>query len=218
MFTIFLKNMILIYILCITCSAFSAPEREVLACWDVANRPPFTYSDPAEPNLSKGFVIDLIEEIAKRKNFKLVIEGLPWNRCLDLTKKGVYQIVLGATENSERRIDYLYSERIFSTNTVLYYNKSKYPHKPIIRNNKDLDAYTYCGRFARNYSDLSFKNNILIYARDEQQLFKLLRAKRCDFILGEKEFFAIQKKTGILDFSGLEELEIVGQKPKKYFF
>ncbi|BBH53061.1 transporter substrate-binding domain-containing protein [Fluviispira sanaruensis] len=113
MLKIFLKNISIFILFSHSCSAFSLPEEEVAACWDAANRPPYTYSDAAEPNISKGFVIDLVEEVARRKKINLIIEGLPWNRCLDLTKKGVYQIILGATENRERKIDYHFSQTIF---------------------------------------------------------------------------------------------------------
>ena len=211
-----LKKFILFIIISISSSAYSLPN--VSACWDAANRPPYTFAEAQEPNISRGFVVDLVEEIAKRKNFNLIIEGLPWMRCLEFTKKGTYQIVLGATENKERRNDYLFSDTIFSTNTVLYYKISKFPQKPIINDIKDFDVFTFCARFGRNYSDLKFNKNIQIYAKNENQLINLLNANRCDFIIGEKETFSSLKNIGVLNFSGLAEFQILNQKPKKYFF
>ncbi|KAB8040798.1 transporter substrate-binding domain-containing protein [Silvanigrella paludirubra] len=213
---IFLSKLMLFLFVIMPYPAFSLLN--ITACWDAANRPPFTFAEAQEPNISRGFVIDLLQEIAKIKNFDTIVEGLPWKRCLELTKNGNYQIVLGATENKERRNDYFFSDLIFTTKTVLYYKISKFPQKPIITNIKDYDLFTFCARFGRNYKDLNFEKNIKIYAKNENQLINLLNANRCDFIIGEKETFSSLKNIGILNFSGLAEFEIKGIKPKKYFF
>ncbi len=88
--------------------------------------PPFTIVDK-EKTLATGIDIDIIEEIAKRMNLKIVFRITPWKRCLINGKMGTVDIISSLLKKPEREEYMLYFDRPYKLKTAkcFYFRKGE---------------------------------------------------------------------------------------------
>lgn len=69
-------------------------------CMEDSNWFPYIFS--SENRSPTGIQVDIIEHALKKQNVDYRFEMLPWKRCLDYVKRGVFDACIGASHNEER--------------------------------------------------------------------------------------------------------------------
>ena len=113
-------------------SVVSASNKLVLA---IDHAPPYSYEQEGQP---KGLLIEFAERLAQESRLELEVLFCPWARCLQLTKSGRADIMLGLTRNSKREADYQFIEpELFITKQpfAFYYVKQEME----VKNELDLE-------------------------------------------------------------------------------
>lgn len=100
----------------------SLGERSLVAVGE-ALFPPFLFEEGGE---AKGFDIDLVRELAKRKGLNVDIRLMSWTEAMRAVREGKADFLLGVSDLEERR-DYLgFSERMLSMKSYLFVNTDTY--------------------------------------------------------------------------------------------
>lgn len=104
--------------------AESAYGRELIAVGD-ANFPPFTFMENGEP---AGFDVDVLNEIAKRKNMRITIKLMDWSSAMAAVRTGSADILVGVSDLEERRAYLGFSERMISMKSQLFVRNDTYAY------------------------------------------------------------------------------------------
>jgi two-component sensor histidine kinase/ABC-type amino acid transport substrate-binding protein len=104
--------------------ADTAYGRELIAVGD-ANFPPFTFMENGEP---AGFDIDILSEIAKRKDLRLTIKLMDWSSAMTAVRTGSADILVGVSDLEERRAYLSFSERMISMKSQLFVRNDTYAY------------------------------------------------------------------------------------------
>jgi ABC-type amino acid transport substrate-binding protein len=100
----------------------SLQDRKLLAVGE-AQFPPFIFQENGE---AKGFDIDLLKEIARRKNLKLTFRMTDWTSAMQAVRNGAADILIGVSDLEERRAYLGFSERMLSMKSSLFVNTDTY--------------------------------------------------------------------------------------------
>lgn len=101
----------------------------------IDHSPPYSFEINGQ---AKGLLIEFGQKLAAEANLELEILFCPWARCLQLTKSGSADILLGLTKNKQREKDFQFIEpRLFVTKQpfAFYYVKPEME----VKNAFDLD-------------------------------------------------------------------------------
>ena len=191
---------------------------DVKICDDVAGWPPYTFADPKDPKTIRGASADLITEILRRAGYTATITLLPWKRCLRDVETGAAAMLLNASHSDERAKTFLLSQPYYKLHSALYYSAAKYPERPSIKSVADMQKHKYCGLLGYNYSMYALTEAMLdTSARTEASRFNMLRAGRCDFVIGDIELLKAFSAMGQVDLSGTAHIPIPESQPKDFY-
>ena len=195
--------------------AHGAPA--VRICDDIGGWPPYSFTDPKNPQRVTGAAVEVVSEILRRAGYEPTIALLPWKRCLSEVEDGTSAALLHATHNEERARLFLISEPYYSMNSSFYYLTSRFPVPPKISTAADLANYRFCGLAGYNYEMYSIPAaRIDSGARTEAARFEKLRLDRCDFVIGDDEILRNFASMGQVDLKGTATVPIPGAVPKNF--
>ncbi|MDX1737113.1 MAG: transporter substrate-binding domain-containing protein [Alphaproteobacteria bacterium] len=155
----------------------SAKANDVKGCF--TTWPPYTYMDNDEP---KGITVDVMQEAARRKNFNLELNNLPWNRCLRMVQQNQMHFAM----DSLPRAGY---KRIKSPSAI--YIQTFWQRK-----SAKSDILTYYGQITDQrlaliqgykYSDdlLEAGFSHIEWVKDETTAARLIERERLDLLFGD---------------------------------
>ena len=186
-------------------------------CDDSAGWPPYTFTDPKNPNAIIGASKDLIFGILERAGYAPQLALLPWKRCLAQVESGQTAMLFNASFSEERAQKFWMTKPYYSIHSALFYRTSKYPSPPRLSTLEEMKSYRYCGLYGYNYTMYNIPEAQLdTSARDEPSRFAMLERGRCDFVLGDVELVNAFSSMGQLNLKGTGHIPIPGARPKDF--
>lgn len=165
------------------------------ACDDILEWPPYIYfqrENGKRTDAVVGYTAEVIREIIESRGAKVVIDLMPWRRCLREVEKGdPYQILLDASYNAERAERYHVSEAYYSITPYYFYSRKHRPDGLPIKSRDDLKRYRINGIAGYNYADYGLSREDLEAVVDgHEALIQKLHAGRCDLF---PEWFEVMR-------------------------
>ncbi len=187
MATRYLQKLCLILMICLaqTGVAKETPE-ELLIVRPDGSWPPHEMFVGGELT---GFHIELIQKVADDIPLKVTFESLPWNRAIEMIKKGDADAITYMGKTSEREaFGYFYEGNVLSKATVGFFIEKKYIDD--IHFSGELSSLmpysigTVLGfSYQERFDEMTSLNKVSI-AENEGNLLKMLLAGRMDMAIG----------------------------------
>ncbi|MFC4159355.1 substrate-binding periplasmic protein [Chitinimonas lacunae] len=160
------------------------PGSPLLACDDINQWPPYTYRDNGA---LIGYSVDVLQQIAHAQQWRVQIDLLPWERCLNAVRAGQYHLALNASDNQQRRRHYLMTRPYYFTHSVYFYSRRHHSELDI-HQLADLRRYRLCGLFGYNYEPYGLSTHDLDLGTTRfPQLIAKLHLGRCDLFVEKRE-------------------------------
>lgn len=179
-----MKNFIFIFILFFCGNVISKEKKELkvikLATVDYL---PY-YGKDVKDN---GPFSEITREAFKNAGYKLELHFIPWARALKMAKKGkIYQGLLGAWDNEERRKDFLYTNEILPSDIHFLTTEKLKDFK--FTSLKDFKGYKIGVIRGYSYYKEFYENEQLrkIVLNNEVDLINALKTHKVDFIIDSK--------------------------------
>lgn len=201
-------------------SAWGAQE-VVTACFDEADRSGYGYPDA--DGVWRGAAVDLVKALAQQAGFKLVLQPLPWARCLRQAKVAGSEAVdfaFYASTNPQRQADYAFLGPIHQLTGGVWFvtARSELPHTLV--SYAVLGQYRLCGVAGSNYAWLEgvgISSGVDAGAHSLRAVVAKLMLGRCDYLLATAELRTSAERHGIaradmqaLSFAPYPEAATVG--------
>lgn len=194
-----MKRPVFAFIVLACCSRLSVAESlpaQLDACGDGAEWPPFTFFErlngQATANV-QGYDVSLLAAIFEPLSIRVDTHLPPWSRCLyDAARGERYQLVVSASLNAQRKIDFLSSEYPYYVTTPFYfYSRKHLQQAPQIQAPADLLSYHLCGLAGYNYQAYGIDNQQVDMASNSYgAVIQRLDRGTCDLMLAEPEILA----------------------------
>jgi polar amino acid transport system substrate-binding protein len=157
-------------------------------CDDAAEFPPYTYykrEGTRKTDTVAGMTYDIAAAILARHKVKFRIQLVPWKRCEEGVKVGMYSMALNATLNAERAAALYMVGPHAEMRNYYFYSREHYPDGLDIRNTADLRKYRVCGVYGYAYEapydlPVGFMDK---GALDFESLVTKVLVNRCDLFL-----------------------------------
>lgn len=163
---------------------------QLKVCDDDYGWPPYLWKEAGRGE-AVGYSVEVLERIAHKHNIAYQLDLLPWLRCLQLVAVGKYDMVLNASDNEQRRRDYLVTEPYYKTHSTVYYSRTRYPEGLKITRLSDLKHYHACGLLGYNYTNYGLERaDIDANATTVSALLGKLKLGRCDLFIEKAEVMA----------------------------
>ncbi|WP_018123695.1 substrate-binding periplasmic protein [Desulfovibrio oxyclinae] len=175
-------------------------KKTVRACDDISEWPPYVFyeREGEEAGTLVGMSVDVLEEILDAQGMKLEVSLMPWNQCLERTRKGDVDVVLNAAYSPKRASEFLLSETFYLTTPIILYSTHRYPLGPYIKSLEDLHSMKGCGVSDFGYHQYQIPPERLDTSSGTiVQAVKKLLQQRCDYIPIAYEPYAAYVLTGI---------------------
>ncbi|NNN45046.1 MULTISPECIES: transporter substrate-binding domain-containing protein [unclassified Vibrio] len=180
-----IKYMFLLIFFILSKNVNALETKHINVCGDGGEWPPYHFIREGE---IVGYDIDVLSAIFKKENVQLTFRLPPWQRCLQDTLSGVFDIALSASYNEERDRDYLMTEYYYTVVPSYVYSANKYPQGLNITSPQELNSLRMCGLQGYNYLKFGVdEHRVHKLARSFEQLVKMLRSERCDVFLARYE-------------------------------
>jgi len=157
-------------------------------CGDGSGWPPYTYVDPKEPGIVKGYDVDVLKEILDPHGIKAEFAMPSWKQCLEGTDHGkAFQVALSSSYSDERSKRFLFTRKYYTSVQSFFYSKIRFPQKPDIKSAHDLFLYgQVCGRYSYNYEGTGVIKNDQVNMAAKNYTALVLRTMHddCAFFLG----------------------------------
>lgn len=171
----------------------SALERSsLLICGDAAGWPPYHFSRDEK---IVGYDVDILQAIFSPMGISIYAELPPWQRCLQETKAGNYDIAISASYNEERDRNYILSDYYYTLQPSYIYSSNTFPNGPPIYSSTDINNLRACGLHGYSYTEFGIDDSkVRRHARTFTQLVNMLEGNRCDIFLARYEVLLGFKK------------------------
>ncbi|MGM9485359.1 substrate-binding periplasmic protein [Roseateles sp. NT4] len=201
-------------------SAWGA-EEVVTACFDEADRSGYGYLDT--DGVWRGAAVDLVKAMAQQAGLRLVLQPLPWARCLRQAKATGPEAVdfaFYASVNPQRLADYAFLGPIHQLTGGVWFvtARSDLPHT--LTSYQVLGQHRMCGVSGSNYAWLEgvgVSKSVDAGAHSLRAVVTKLLLGRCDYLLSTAELRASAERHGIaradmeaLSFAPYPEASVVG--------
>lgn len=190
--------------------ASAALPKVIVTCDDGDEWPPYTYFNRVDGKKTSevtGYSVDLLKAVLKTKNISLMVELIPWKRCLEKIKSGKTMAALNATVNEERKKDFIISKPYYLLSEAYIASTAK---PPVINSAADMLKYNICGQRGYNYDYLGvFPKNIHSLVDEFPAAIKLIKTGRCDLMPVNREIIIGYHVIGEPDFVNDPELLVV---------
>lgn len=141
------------------------------------------YYGPNLPN--QGYFSEIVRAAFKQSGYTSEFRFMPWQRALNLAKKGKYDGILGAYYKQDRIEYFEYSEPIIKIDVVFVsYNNREIQYETL----SDLTPYTIAYVFGYHYTDDfdNAKNLRKIKGYSIEKNIELLINNKVDLVIGSK--------------------------------
>lgn len=170
------------------------PPTAVTLCEEASYAPFFFLPRPATGNAASqptGFTMELITAVLADAGVSWQLQILPWNRCMDLVAAGAIDIGMDAYHDPVRARRFAYSVPYFRLTPQYFYDRQR-PGGPLrLLKPADFHRYQACGLNSYSYDHYGpVRKRLDQSAESYEQLFSMLKARRCDYFLEEKEVMA----------------------------
>jgi len=181
-------------------SAWGADE-VVTACFDEADRSGYGYLDV--DGAWRGAAVDAVKAMAQQAGFRLVLQPLPWARCLRQAKAvgpDAVDFAFYASTNPQRLADYAFLGPIHQLTGGVWFvtARSELPHT--LASYPVLGQYRLCGVSGSNYAWLDgvgLGKGVDAGAHSLKAVVAKLMLGRCDYLLATAELRASAERHGI---------------------
>ena len=179
-----------------------AQDQVIKVCAQSAEWPPFMYTDKASNNKLSGYTIDFLQHSLIERGLRYTIDLVPWKRCMELTQRGIYDMMTDASNSAERAQNYLVSKPYYQQQLVYFYDKER--PRPAIHAAADLNKVRLCGMAGYNYSGFGLKpEEVEMGSQNLAQTFQKLKHDRCDAVPERLEVTLGYRAQGVVDFEKL---------------
>lgn len=166
----------------------------IQVCDDANEWPPYTYWERQggqKTGKVTGYSVALLERLLQPLGMTYRIQLLPWNRCLQAVQEGrSFQLLLNATRNPQREVDFLITQPTYSTRTFYFWSKRTHPQGIAVASQSDLKRYRLGGVLGYTYSQLDEVDmTTLERAPNYSSLVHMLHLGRVDVIVVGEEVF-----------------------------
>jgi polar amino acid transport system substrate-binding protein len=157
-------------------------------CDDVAEFPPYTYykrEGARKTDTVAGMTYDIAAAILARHKLKFRVQLVPWKRCEEGVKVGMYAMALNGSLNAERAAALYMVGPHAERRNYYFYSREHHPAGLDIRDMADLRKYRVCGVYGYNYEapydlPVGFMDK---GALDYESLVTKVLVNRCDLFL-----------------------------------
>ena len=175
-----------------------------LAICDIGGEyPPFSYykRENGQPSGEvTGFAVDYVRAILRAHDISATVDLIPWKRCQAEVVTGRYAMLLSAANNPERERVYLISKTYYAVHEIYFYAKDK-PF-PKLENVDNMRRLKICGQSGFTYLRYGLRDEeIETMAKNFPQAMEMLKAHRCDIVLGRLEVAAGYQYTNGIDYT-----------------
>ena len=189
------------------------PQQIIKVCATMAEWPPYMYYQRLHGQKSDqlvGLTAEYLQRIMAAQGLRYQLDLLPWQRCLESARRGLYDMMTDVSTNDERAKIYLVSRPYYAMTLVYFYDKSR--PKPPIHSAADLKKLRLCAVSGYNYAVFGLKpEDIQTGSQSMGQSYQKLKHDRCDAMPERLEVAYGYQMLGVADF---EQLNIgVGQLP-----
>ncbi|NVK17632.1 MAG: transporter substrate-binding domain-containing protein [Methylocystaceae bacterium] len=157
-------------------------------CGDGSGWPPYTYIDPKEPGVVKGYDVDVIKEILESHGIIAEFSMPSWKQCLERAKDGhAFQVALSSSYNDKRAHDFIFTRKYYSSVQSYFYSTERFKVRPDIKKASDLFLFgQVCGRYSYNYEGTGVLKNdqINMAAKSYTALVSRTLNDDCAFFIG----------------------------------
>lgn len=182
-------------------------------CVDENPWPPYTYWDPKNKDVFKGYTVELATEVFKSIGLSFDINRLPWTevheRAQSKDRSQACDVILDVSLTSERQKYLYFSRPIYQLHYAFLFSKKRFPQGLQVKSLPDLNAYKVCGVESYNYGYLA--NQLTIIRRDSiQKVFDSLETPDCDVFPVESSVVKFGQKMGLYKFPALSCMHLSG--------
>lgn len=182
-------------------SVLAEKPREVSVGWEEGLKPPYLMLD--QSNRPIGIAVELVNEIFQRSQIQVINVVKPWKRCLEDVKANRLAVVPNSSYTAERAEYAFYTEPLYETHLVLFYDKKRFPVTPVVKTIDELAGYKVLGVLGFNYDRYENKVSMDNTALDRELLMKKLLKGRGDFAAEQREVILFLQKEGKVDLGGV---------------
>ena len=183
-----------------------APHQTIKVCGQEAEWPPYLYFQRSlgiKTDEVTGYSIEYLKNSLASKGLNYTIDMIPWRRCMESVKSGVYDMMTDTSSNAEREQAYLVSKPYYALHLVYFYDKAR--SQPAVNRAEDLKKLRLCGVNGYNYAPFGIKpNEIEQGAGNLAQSFLKLKKNRCDAVPERLEIALGYKALNVVDFDQLD--------------
>lgn len=159
------------------------------ACGDVAEFPPFSYYQRANGKKTRevtGFDLDVLRFVAREHGMQLVVDLLPWPRCLAMATRGGYEVVLDGIKSPTRERDFLFPPSHYSLTPIFLYLTTR--PKPDFSTKERVAKLRICSQADYNYEPYGVPNALVSNrARTIEDAAQMMKLGRCDVMINVLE-------------------------------
>lgn len=176
-------------------------QEVVTACLDETDRSGYAYPDTE--GAWRGAAVDLVRALAREAGVRLLLQPLPWARCLRQAKAAGAEAVdfaFYASASPQRQVDYAFLGPIHHLTGGVWFvtARSELPHA--LASYAVMDRYRLCGVFGSNYDwvqAVGIRHRVDAGAQNLRAAVSKLVLGRCDYLLGVAELRAAAQRQGI---------------------
>lgn len=159
---------------------------EITVCKDEAEFPPFIYTNEAGSRV--GLTIELLEHLSESLDMPIKTVSYPWDRCLLLVSRGEIDVLVDSYYDSDRAKTLHYTQAYYQLSPQVFYDVERFPEGLQKSSVSELRQYNGCGLQGYSYQHYGEGQETLTKtALSQDQLFKQLLKRRCDYVLEELE-------------------------------
>lgn len=166
----------------------------VRACEDDAEWPPFTFYERVQGKATDrltGAAVEAMDRILERAGIAHTLVLLPWKRCQEEIKAGLYHLALNASYSDQRARDYWLGRPFYRLHSHYYWSRRVHPQGLDIRSLAELKRWRVCGMLGYNYSTYGLQPaDMDLSPSSFQVMINKLHHDRCDLFVEKREVMA----------------------------
>ena len=183
----------------------------IKVCGQAQEWPPYLFfrrEQSAKTAEVVGYSAETLKRSLARKGLSYTIDMIPWRRCMEFVKTGVYDMMTDVSTNENRDRDYLVSQPYYAMHLVYFYDKDR--PKPDVQSAADLKKFRVCGVNGYNYAPFGLvPADMDVGSQSLTQSYQKLKLNRCDVMTERLEIALGYKFLEVADF----EKQNIGVEP-----
>lgn len=182
-------------------------------CVDENPWPPYTYWDPKNKDVFKGYTVELAAEVFRSIGLAYDINRLPWTevheRAQSKDRNKACDVILDVSLTSERQKYLYFSRPIYQLHYALLFSKKRFPDGISAKSLPEVSAYRVCGVESYNYGYLA--NQLTITRKPSiQEVLDSLEQGDCDIFPVESSVIKFGQKMALYKLPSLACMHLAG--------